>query len=118
MLANREVLKVCAEGAYIIKDYKKMVKYFECLITFDDQKKPKNYYYLIEAYIFTQKFDKALETIKIYINKNGDDDFIGIYNDDYPKWIEELSKVEQTENIMEIKELIDHLKKRDRENGK
>ena len=115
MLANRDVLSACAEGAYIIKDYKKMVKYFEGLISFDDKKIPENYYHLIEAYIFTHQFDKALETIEIYIAKASDNGFVGIYNDDYQKLMNELNNTEQTETIIKIKELIEQLEKRERE---
>lgn len=116
IFANESVVSLCAIAATIILDYPKMLKYYEALITFPGRQNSADYYNLIEACIFTKQYEKSLKYLEVYLSMIQNERFIGIYKDDYQNWMNELNNAEQTETIIKIKELVEQLEKRDREN--
>ena len=72
-----------------------------------------DYYNLTEAYIFNKQFDKALDTLKLFLQK---EPLPFILTDDYDKWINALNDLPDDTNVQQIKEIMEtKLTKKERE---
>ena len=75
-----------------------------------------SYYNLTEACIFDNKYEDALLYIKKYRDIQDKRICYGIYTDDYIAWTTKLNSIPITPTIEKIKELMEQLQKRERDN--
>ncbi len=117
MPENPTVLSSCGCSYVNIKKFKQGIDLILKAKKQRIKEYPTDFYNLTEAYIFDKKYDKALETLKKYIEIQNKNICYGITINDYYKWSEELNspEIEQTKTIEELKNLIEQLEKKDKE---
>ncbi len=102
---SKTVIQNCKLASTIMLDYEDMITYVNKGMGFEQT--AVDYYNLTEAYIFTNRFNEALRAIEEYATRQKEEDFKGIYQDDYEKWMKKLNESEPSETIDKIKKIID-----------
>jgi len=115
-MAN-SVIQVAALSNCVLS-YMHIEKYNEAIDIFENSIKNNgnatDFYNITEAYILSGNFTKAINALDTYIRIQNKNICYGIYFDDYEKWTDAISKIEETPETRQLIDKINLLEQRER----